>query len=406
MIKNLKLLSLAALATLAMSHVANAKECILAKPSGGDDTPQLAEALKNCGTSGTVTIPSGNYQLLTPLEVEGLDNVIINLIGNLALPKSMADQKAAGTKNWIWLEGKGVTLQGKANGKGEGGHILGNGQEWYDSKELDDRFALLGITLEDSVISNIKFDEPCNNFFNVRNCANVNFTNLTLTAESASDNPPKNTDGFDLHDSTKLYFSNVDIYNQDDCIAFKNGTTFVTAEDVYCKGGHGFSVGSLGKGADFNVVSDISMTRMTCEDCWAVAQIKFYPGGSSGYIKNFFATDFTVKNVRLPIWIHSHYPCNPEDYTEDGGCKGYPGPSRIEVSNIKFSEFTGTTTGDYNNNVVIFDCPEGTYCSELYAKNINITPPKGDAKYVCNNIDDSKDLGIPCKITSGPIVSW
>ena len=52
------------------------------------------------------------------------------------------------------------------------------------------------------------------------------------------------------------------------------GTTFVTAEDVYCKGGHGFSVGSLGKGADFNVVSDISMTRMTCEDCWAVAQIK------------------------------------------------------------------------------------------------------------------------------------
>ena len=105
---------------------------------------------------------------MTPLEVKGLDNVIINLNGNLALPKSMADQKAAGTENWIWLEGKGVKLQGEANGKGQGGHILGNGQEWYDSKELDGRFALLGIKLEDSVISNIKLDEPCNNFFNVR----------------------------------------------------------------------------------------------------------------------------------------------------------------------------------------------------------------------------------------------
>ncbi|KAI9259456.1 pectin lyase fold/virulence factor [Phascolomyces articulosus] len=399
-----KIFSLTTLAALVMSGVVIAEECTLGKPSGGDDTPQLVDALKKCGTSGTVTIPAGDYQLLTPVKVDGLNNVIINLIGNLQLPTSMDDQKAAGTDNWIWLEGKGVTFQGDPDGKG--GHIVGNGQEWYDSKELDDRFALLGIKLENSVISNLKLDEPCNNFFNVRNCVNVNFTDLALTAESATENPPKNTDGFDLHDSTQLYFSNVDIYNQDDCIAFKNGTTFVTAEDVYCKGGHGFSVGSLGKGADYNVVSDITMTRMTCEDCWAVAQIKFYPAGSSGYVKNFFATDFTVKNVRLPIWIHSHYPCNPEDYTEDGGCKDYPGSSLIEVSNVKFSGFKGTTTGSYGNNVVIFDCPNDAPCTELYAEDIVVTPPDGEATYVCNNIKDTDDLGIPCKITSGPIVSW
>ena len=62
MLKNLKLFSLAALA-FAMTHAAAAKECTLAKPSGGDDTPQLVDALKNCGKSGTVTIPSGNYQV-------------------------------------------------------------------------------------------------------------------------------------------------------------------------------------------------------------------------------------------------------------------------------------------------------------------------------------------------------
>lgn len=47
---------------------------------------------------------------------------------------------------------------------------------------------------------------------------------------------------------------------------------------VYCKGGHGYSVGSLGKGASFSVISDIKMTRMTCEDCYAVAQIKVCKG--------------------------------------------------------------------------------------------------------------------------------
>ena len=63
MLKNLKLFSLAALATVAMAHAVTAKECTLAKPSGGDDTPQLVEAFKNCGKSGTVTIPSGDYQV-------------------------------------------------------------------------------------------------------------------------------------------------------------------------------------------------------------------------------------------------------------------------------------------------------------------------------------------------------
>ncbi|KAI8140600.1 pectin lyase fold/virulence factor [Fennellomyces sp. T-0311] len=341
--------------TAVFAGKATAADCTLDKPSGGDDTPQILEALEKCGSGGTITIPSGDYQLLQPINKNGLEDVTINLIGNLVLPTSMEYQKAAGTDNWIWLEGSGVTLKGDP--EGDGSRIIGSGQGWYDSKELDDRFALLGIRLEDSVISSIKLEQPCNNFFNVRNCVNVNFTDLTLTAESDTENPPKNTDGFDLHDSTQLYFSNVDIYNQDDCIAFKNG-------------------------------------------------LIFYPAGSSGYVKNFFATDFTVNNVRLPIWIHSHYPCNPDEYTDDGGCEGYPGPSLIEVSNIRFSGFKGTTTGSYDNNVVIFDCPEGTPCKDLYAENIDVSPPSGAPTYVCNNIDDSKDIGIGCEITSGPLPVW
>lgn len=174
---------------------------------------------------------------------------MIDLQGSLVLPESIDDQKAPATDNWIWLEGKGVTVRGST--EDDGGVIDGNGQTWYDSQELDDRFALLGLQLQDSVISNLKLKQPCNNFFNVRYatstfsyiCAhenvilcrkssNVNFTDLVLTAESSNaDKPPHNTDGFDLTDSTLLNFKGINIYNQDDCIAFKNGTTFVTADD-------------------------------------------------------------------------------------------------------------------------------------------------------------------------------
>lgn len=102
-------------------------------------------------------------------------------------------------------------------------------------------------------------------------------------------------------DSDHINLKDITIYNQDDCIAYKNGTSlmynqlcnwieysyiasyclgtfFINAENVYCNGGHGFSVGSLGKGASFSTVSDITMKNMTCEGCWGVAQIKVSNG--------------------------------------------------------------------------------------------------------------------------------
>lgn len=73
----------------------------------------------------------------------------------------MKDQQAPKTKNWIWLEGSGVTITGS-------GTLNGNGQEWYDSEVKDGGFALFGLTLKDSSISGLTLEQPCNNFFDVR----------------------------------------------------------------------------------------------------------------------------------------------------------------------------------------------------------------------------------------------
>lgn len=60
--KSLSYFALAAYATLAAT-VASAADCAVGKPSGADDTPQILDALKKCGSGGTVTIPKGDYQV-------------------------------------------------------------------------------------------------------------------------------------------------------------------------------------------------------------------------------------------------------------------------------------------------------------------------------------------------------
>ncbi|KAJ8658472.1 hypothetical protein O0I10_005825 [Lichtheimia ornata] len=390
------ILGLFALATA----VVNALDCNVGKPSGGDDTPQILEAIEKCAAGGTVNIPAGDYTLGTPIEKEGLKDVVINIEGNLVFPATIDEQKKPGTRNWIWLEGTGVTITG-------GGTLDGNGQVWYDTQELDDRFAMLGLQLQDSSVSNLRLVQPCNNFFNVRESNNLNFTDLYLSAESNDpEKPPHNTDGFDLTNCDTMYMANIEIHNQDDCIAYKNGTSHVTVENVYCSGGHGFSVGSLGKDASFGYNTEISMTNMTCEGCWAVAQIKYYASGSTGEVSHFHCKDFKVKDVKIPVWVNSHYPCDVSEFTEDGGCKDYPGPSKIQVSDLSFEGFTGTTNGAYDNNVIIFDCPYGTNCQNIVVKDFDVTSPKGDPSYVCNNIDEGHLEGIDCEITQLAKPTW
>lgn len=74
----------------------------------------------------------------------------------------------------------------------------------------------------------------------------------------------------------------------------------------------------------------------------------------------------------------------------------------MEISNIVFDGFTGTTTGSYDSHVAIFECPYGTPCEEVYITNLDLSPPNGEPTYVCNNIKDSKEIEY-CTITNNPI---
>lgn len=58
---------------------------------------------------------------------------------------------------------------------------------------------------------------------------------------------PFNTDGFSAG-GTNLLFENNNIVNGDDCLTVGNGANGIHFRNTYCEGGHGLSIGSLGKG--------------------------------------------------------------------------------------------------------------------------------------------------------------
>ena len=150
----------------------------------------------------------------------------------------------------IYLNGiVGVTIK-SSNGLGV---LDGNGQTSYDRWAASLNFARpTAIYInggKDIYISGLTLKNVPNAFFGQKGgVTNVNYASLTLTAASKSTNAPKNTDGFDIGESTYTTLKNIYVSNQDDCVAFKSGCNYVEVDTITCAGtNHGLSVGSLGK---------------------------------------------------------------------------------------------------------------------------------------------------------------
>lgn len=128
----------------------------------------------------------------------------------------------------------------------------GNGQNAYDRFAEDSSYARPTLLYIDGssnvVISNLRFKNAPNVFHSTTGGSSHNsYTNITLDARSNSDNEPKNTDGWDIGDSTYVMINGATVNNNDDCVAFKPGANYVEVYDITCNGSHAISVGSLGK---------------------------------------------------------------------------------------------------------------------------------------------------------------
>jgi polygalacturonase len=266
----------------------------------------------------------------------------------------------------------------------------------YDVFAADSSYArptLLYITGgSDITVSGLRQKNPPNVFNSVKGDSdNVVFSNLKMDATSKSSNAAKNTDGFDIGASTNVIISNVNVSNDDDCVAFKPGANGVTVTDITCTGSHGLSVGSLGKSSN-DEVKNIYVKGATMINSTKAVGIKTYPsGGSHGQstVSNVTWTDVTVQGCDYAIQIQS---CYGEDAAY---CATYPGNAKL--TDIVFSDFSGTTSGKYDDDVTSnLNCGSDGTCG-VKISSYAVTSPDGKSEVLCANTPSG--LGVTC--TSG-----
>lgn len=115
-----------------------------------------------------------------------------------------------------------------------------------------------------SVIKDLNIKNWPVHCFSISNCADLTITNIFLNntdgeapnARSGTLAAAHNSDGFDLSNCNRTSVTNSIVLNQDDCVAVTSGYN-VTVDNMYCYGGHGLSIGSVG-GKSINTVVNIT----------------------------------------------------------------------------------------------------------------------------------------------------
>ncbi|KAJ4287628.1 hypothetical protein N0V90_012331 [Kalmusia sp. IMI 367209] len=357
-----------------------------------DDVPAIEAAFKSCGSGGIIVIPAGKtYMVRSTLDLTGCSNCDFQIEGTL---KASDDTTFWNGVNAI-ISVSGIT-GAKIRSVTGTGVVDGNGQASYDKFASDSSYKrpkLLNIAGKSTniAVSNLRFKNPPSFFItNNGDSSHVSYESLSLSAESKSSNPAKNTDGIDVGPATYTTLKNITISNQDDCVAFKPGANYVTIDTIHCKGSHGLSVGSLGGSAGkTDTVQNVYVTNAIMEGATKAVGIKVYPGGSdhgTAVVKNVTYDGVTVTSSDYAAQIQS---C----YNEDASyCSS--NPSTAQISDVYFKNFKGTTSSKYSPTIANINCPAGGTCN-VYFSGWSVKAASGTAKYLCANIDNSNP-GITC----------
>lgn len=198
-----------------------------------------------------------------------------------------------------------------------------------------------------------------------------------------------NSDGFDIGTTTDSMIYDNTVYNQDDCVAITSGNN-ITVSNMYCSGGHGLSIGSVG-GKSNNDVTNILVSllphsaSLVCnkhltdslqfEDSTIVnsqngARIK------TNYNTTGFISNITYSNIELS-YISIYGIDVQQDYL-NGGPTGIPS-NGVTISNVLFRNVVGTATGTATDYYIL--CGAGS-CSNFSFPGTSITG--GATPSTCN----------------------
>lgn len=313
-----------------------------------------------------IAVPAGSSLDLS----KATDGTTITFSGNTSFgfnPSSTFNPVVFGGNNILITGNPGHAING-------GGAQYWDGQGSNGGSSKPDHFIVVD-KMTNSVIKNLNiYDWPVH-CFDVTKCDGVTITNLYMdnsdgdAPNSKSKGLPAahNSDGFDFSSSNNMLLSNTKVHNQDDCVAVTSGVN-VTVTGMYCYGGHGLSIGSVG-GKSNNDVEDITFSNSQVINSSNGCRIKTN-SGTTGSIKNIVYTGITVSDI-------SAYGIDVQQDYLNGGPTGKP-TNGVTINGLTFTDITGTALSSAQDYYIL--CGSGS-CSDFVFSGVDITGGSGDS---CN----------------------
>lgn len=269
--------------------------------------------------------------------------------------------------NPIMISGSKLTITGAP------GHVIdGNGQAYWDGQGSNggapkpDHFIVLK-NVEDSMVKDLNIRNWPVHCFYINYVDNTTISGLTLdnsagdAPNAASDGLPAahNTDGFDVSDCNYLTLEGNKVFNQDDCVAVTSGT-HITANNMYCSGGHGLSIGSVGGKSD-NTVDTVTFSNSVVTNSQNGCRIKTN-ANTTGLV-----TNITYRNIALHN-ISTYGIDIQQDYL-NGGPTGIP-TNGVLIQGVTMANVVGTVNGADAYDYYIL-CGDGS-CSDFEFEDVHI----------------------------------
>ncbi|EPB86984.1 hypothetical protein HMPREF1544_06202 [Mucor circinelloides 1006PhL] len=360
------------LLTLAASFAQAATTCTVAKDAS-DDATTITAAFNACKNGGTVVFTKGQtYNLKSLVSVTGLKNVNVQFYGTVNLPAY--NTKFDGQSSYFFIKGDNIKWDGKNIGS-----FVGGGQDWWNAQDKKAP-SVFRITATGSSFVSFKISQSPRAHLGITSSDDVLLDDITLHSVSGNSNLPKNTQNIVVQGSSFTV--------GDDCLAINGNVSNVTLTDVTCTNGHGFSVGSLGKGGETDVVKDITVKNSACINCQNGVRIKTWPGGK-GSVSNVKFQNVNLPSVENAVLITTHY-C---DNNQMSYCNGKDDAS-LTISDVNISGLTGSMSG--SNPIINVNCSTNTPCSGFSLSGINISKNSKTKANVCTNLKGSSSISY-CK---------
>ncbi|KAH9932134.1 pectin lyase fold/virulence factor [Epithele typhae] len=379
---------------------------------GADDVPALTAALATGKYSANTTIlfkKGTTYNLFTSIKFPSFTNVEVAIEGNLTYPDDIAAIQALCRR--LVSPGHGgtnVTLRGTTDP--EWGWVDGHGQQWWDAMEQTNRpHGWAFSKISHGAIHNMKLWKPIAWNFATSGASNIHVYNNIILAKSDTDSFPFNTYvlRFSAGGSDLLLEGN-HIVNGDDCLTVGSGAKNIHWRNNYCEGGHGLSIGSLGKGGSVADVQNVLIENVVMVNSLYAARFKSWTGGN-GLARNITWKNILFKNVMFPIYVTQNY--------WDQGLGAPPNtssPNNTRIQDFVFKGFSGTINdtpgyvegscisdpyaveGATGKEVIILDLYPDT-ATNVFASDISAKTLSGDpVMAMCNSTTITSNVGFKC----------